>query len=94
MVMKVGDAGRMCGTVIAVLPNDCYIEVLAYGGEALGRYDGYIYGLGPRGGIYELEHFTSAETLRRKARLLLDHARVVEDYMRDVIESRNGPGAS
>lgn len=83
---EVGERGRFQGVIVEkYIASGRYVEVLAYGGSHLGECLVFVYTLGPRGGAHVEEGHTTPKTLRKKAMRLDRYAKIVEDYMKDVL---------
>lgn len=75
--MKVGDSGRYGGAIVAKVGTK-YVEVLPYRD---GRYDAFVYAVGPRGGLYPDYLYTSSRELRTKAMDLQRMAREIDGWL-------------
>jgi hypothetical protein len=83
---EVGEQGRFQGVIVEKYPaSGRYVEVLAYGGSALGECTVFIYTLGPRGGAHVEEGHTTPGKLRKRAERLDRYATIVENYMKEVL---------
>lgn len=86
--LRAGDAGPHQGVIVDVQHLDgerVYIEVVAYTGHSLGKYEVHIYTRGPRGGLRYLQRAVSTDELRRAVHVRLQAIDATRRYVAEVL---------